>query len=235
VPPILQHVVDALQRELHEAFIGALWVGSRAYGVPRPRSDWDLFVVHEGAWRQRRRWVTNGESIECFINPVPQVVQELHDPDHPATLAMFVPGRIVADRAGIVAGLVRKARELWISGPLRMPPQAIEQWRYAVTTAYEDWVDADGTGDRAGASWLVTGLLRTVLEGYYRYQEQWRPASKHLIADLGRVEAVMAAWVEEMLTAGPTRSLVEALVRAGAGAGGRPHHRLVGHAPDPVS
>ncbi len=57
---------------------------------------------------------------------------------------------MVADRAGIVAGLVRQARELWASGPPPMPPQAIEQWLHTVTTAYEDWLDADETLDRGG-------------------------------------------------------------------------------------
>lgn len=94
--------------------VGALVCGSFVTGSPSPRSDIDVHLVlsDKARWRERGNRIIRGYLIEYFANPAAQILkyfeQDFKEQSYMAP-TMFVTGRILLDRTGAVAKLVKKA------------------------------------------------------------------------------------------------------------------------------
>ncbi|NMP21458.1 nucleotidyltransferase domain-containing protein [Sulfobacillus harzensis] len=189
-PPVVEHVQRIMLDELGTHLMGILWTGSRAYGDPWPNSDWDFFVIHDQLWRQRRLFRVGHDEIELFLNPVDQIRRELHDQEA-ATVGMFARGKVVFDRMGTLAGLVRDADAMW-RGP-RRPWSAAErdQWRYETLDLMKDIEDLLSE-DPDAASYLMGLLMQRLLEGWYKAHRYWEPKAKYLLSDLARLSPQLA-------------------------------------------
>jgi hypothetical protein len=190
-----------LQREFGDDLLGVLLVGSLAYGVPRPHSDIDLFVLIRPAWRQRRTLFVDGVEVEIFLNPVQQVRAEFCDTDDPATIAMFAQGRILSDPTGLMKQLVHEAQSIWQRPRPAMAPGTYEHFslRHTCVDLLKDAQDLLEV-DEDAAEWVMFAALQSTLNAYYQIQRRWPIRPKYQLSDLAQHAPDLALLVRRILS-----------------------------------
>lgn len=198
---VIEQVVTNIRRELGSELLGILLVGSLAYGVPRPHSDVDLFIVIRASWRQRRAFLVNGVEVEMFINPVHQVRAEFQDTDAPATIAMFAQGRILYDPEGVIGQLAQEAQHIWHSPRPAVVAGTYEHFylRYAPVELLKDAQDLLGVDEEA-ALYVIFTAFQSALNTYYRIQRRWEVSPKDQLSDLVQHAPELAHLVKRILT-----------------------------------
>jgi hypothetical protein len=198
---IIEQVVTDVQREFRSDLLGILLAGSLAYGVPRPQSDVDLFIVIRSSWRQRRAFLVNGVEVELFINPAHQVRAEIRDTDAPATIAMFAHGRILSDPEGVMAQLVQEAQQIWQCSRPAVSTGTYEYFhlRYAPVEQLKDTQDLLDVDEEA-ARYVLFTALQSALNTYYCAQGRWSVTPKNQLSDLEQHAPDLARLVRQILT-----------------------------------
>ncbi|MEW5867054.1 MAG: hypothetical protein AB1774_09395 [Bacillota bacterium] len=179
----IEKIVADMREEFGADLLGMLLGGSVAYGIPCRRSDLDIYVIIRPSWRQRRTVVVGDVEVELFINPVHRIRKEFKDVDHDSTFAMFAQGRILYDPDGVMATLVKEAREVWEQPRPALPPDALPLLRYIPTDVLKDAQDLAET-DEVAANYLIFMTLQATLDAYYKIQRRWPVKPKHLLRDL---------------------------------------------------
>lgn len=197
---IIEMVIGDLQNELGPELLGILLVGSLAYGIPRPQSDIDLFVVIRPPWRQRRTLFIDGVEVEIFLNPAQQVRAEFRNTDSPATIAMFAQGRILFDPTGLVKHLVQEAQGIWQHPRPAVPygTYAYFSLRYTCVDLLKDAQDLLEV-DKDAAGWVLFTALQSTLNAYYRIQRRWSVKPKYLLNNLEQRAPALAQLVRYIL------------------------------------
>lgn len=103
-------------------FEGAVLCGSYASGNQNAFSDIDINVLISDTqnWRERGNVIIDGFLIEYFINPIKRIRKEFQlDVQRGRTTCadMFVYGRIIADKKGLV-GALQKEGALFLKKPI---------------------------------------------------------------------------------------------------------------------
>ncbi|MEW6229220.1 MAG: hypothetical protein AB1700_14205 [Bacillota bacterium] len=192
--------MDDMNREEFRAdFLGMLLGGSVAYGIPCRQSDLDVYVIIRPSWRQRRTVFVGDVEVELFINPVHRIRKEFKDVDHDSTFAMFTQGRILYDPDGVMASLVKEAREVWEGPRPAVPPGALPLLRYVPTDLLKDAQDLVET-DEVTANYLIFVTLQATLDAYYKIQRRWPVKPKHLLRDLHDYAPDMEQTVRNILS-----------------------------------
>ena len=101
---------------MRNGFLGAILTGSYATGSNNDNSDIDVYIVttDETQWRERGNKLVDGYLIEYFINPAHRILTYFEEETRMyamSTIGMFVNGKILIDKNGIVEKISYIAKE----------------------------------------------------------------------------------------------------------------------------
>lgn len=152
---------------------GFLICGSYVTGAPSKRSDIDLHIVLSPSeeWRLRGSKIVDGYLIEYFVNPPAQIEVYFEDDykvNRRHTAHMFVTGKSLMDKNGIIVSLREKANE-WMEKEFKeLDNITVELNKYALWDQMDNLQDAydSKSGSFSYAYW---SSLKTVFEFYSRY------------------------------------------------------------------
>ncbi len=155
---------------------GALVCGSYITGSPSPHSDIDVQLILDPAvsWRERGNEVIDGFLIEYFANPPSQHVLYAADDDKArrrVNAHMFATGRILFDKTGDLARLVKDARRDIKKVFPRLDNAGIEAAKYHLWDLrdnLEEVYEADSPAFYLACYGALEELFQTYA-GYLRY------------------------------------------------------------------
>ena len=123
--------------------IGIIVCGSYITGNPTKHSDIDIrIILDEGVtWRERGNEVIDGILIEYFANPPEQefyYLKKSHASRAALDAHMFLTGKVILDRKGIVKKLIKKAKEYQNKPYSAMKPSSCERVKYTLWDLYDN-------------------------------------------------------------------------------------------------
>jgi hypothetical protein len=182
---------------------GIIVAGSILRGKPDKSSDLDIYVIHQGNWRQRvQKWYA-GVPCELFINP-PAAIESYFDEEQaaarPITAHMLSTGFVMLNADPVVDLLIQRARN-----KLAQPPRSnnfqLMMSRYTAATQFEDAMDVAGR-DISTANMILCKSVRSALEYFFLARNRLIPRDKDLIAELAALEPKTAAIAQQFFSSG---------------------------------
>jgi hypothetical protein len=158
---------------------GSIVEAGRGGPPPDPGSDFDIYVLHDPAWRQRIQRRCAGVPCEFFINPALQVRRYFAEEallGRPVSAQIFSSGSIVYDPLGRAAALATEARSLLSSG-WHPSQEELTQRRYLAASLFED-VRESVVRDPLSAELLLGQALNAVVEYAFAARGVWLPRAK---------------------------------------------------------
>ncbi len=152
---------------------GFLVCGSYVTGLPSQRSDIDLHIIlsPEIDWRQRGSEIVDGFLIEYFVNPPSQIETYFAD-DYKANRKhaahMFVTGKILIDKNGIVANLKTSAENWLMKDFPELDKITVELNKYTLWDLLDNLQDLYESGSNS-FTYTYWSSLKTAFEFYSRY------------------------------------------------------------------
>jgi hypothetical protein len=200
LPSVRPRYAAALRAALDAAFTltdpdalvvcGSIVAAGLSGPEPDPSSDFDIFVLHEPAWRQRVQRRIAGVPCEFFIDPALQVQRDFAEEaatGRPVSLDMFAHGAIAYDPLGRAAILTAQARALLAAG-WRAGEAELTQRRYAAASLLEDARDV-AARDALAANLLLAQALNVIVEYAFAARGMWLPRAKERGAAFAAVDA----------------------------------------------
>jgi hypothetical protein len=182
---------------------GIIAAGSIIRGKPDASSDIDLYVIHQGNWRQRVQKWFNGVPCEIFINP-PAAIENYFDDEQagarPMTAHMLGTGFVMLNSDPIVDVLIMRARNL-LAQPPRSNNLRLMMARYTAATQFEDAMDVAGR-DIATANMLLSKSVMSALEYFFLARNRLIPRDKDMLAELAAIEGKTAAIAQQFFSSG---------------------------------
>lgn len=203
--------------------LGIVASGSIIRGNPHATSDFDLYVIHEKAFRQRVQKRFNGVPCEIFVNNPAQVrdyfASELRQ-NRPVTAHLLATGQVVHghDNPHILA-LVEEARYYaTLANPLTEEQAAFR--KYGLTTLLEDAADTLAT-DEVTSLYLLNQAMTQLVEFVFAAQPRPLPRIKDRLQILYEIDATVGRGVRQYYQptgAAQKYAVAQALVMHVAGA-----------------
>lgn len=179
--------------------LGIVASGSIIRGNPHATSDFDLYVVHEQAFRQRVQKRFNGVPCEIFVNNPAQVrayfASELRQ-NRPVTAHLLATGQLVhgPDNPQILA-LVAEARHYaTLANPLTEEQATFR--KYGIATLLEDAADTLAT-DEASSCYMLDQAIAQLVEFVFAAHQHPLPRIKDRLATLGELDATVGQGVRQ--------------------------------------
>jgi hypothetical protein len=168
--------------------------GTIVYGEPDENSDLDLYVLHDGDYRQRvQRWF-QGIPVEIFVNTEGSVLEYLKEEEADGRLLtadMISKGIIVkGEHEPRLKTLRDRALESMNSEPQWTGADLI-QARYGAALLVEDALDRRGT-DPESAMMLLGMAMNATLTYWFKAHGLFIPRHKDLLAALGGADPELA-------------------------------------------
>lgn len=190
----LQLAVDyVLQRY---APLGLIVGGSIIRGNPGPTSDFDIYVIHDQAFRQRLQMRFHGTPAEIFVNSPAAVRRYFEDEwknGRPITAHILTTGVVVLNQDAIVDQLIHEAREWLAKRPSLSDVES--QWkRYLIVDGLDnarDLIDSDP----ANAAFFLHDAVQAMLNYYFLAASQNLPRYKEIIATLEQEQPTLGRLV----------------------------------------
>ena len=179
--------------------IGIVASGSIIRGNPHATSDFDLYVVHEKAFRQRVQKRFNGVPCEIFINNPAQVRQyfasELQS-NRPVTAHLLATGQLVQgpDNPQLQALLAEARHYATLATPLT-EEQALFR-KYGLATLIEDAADTLAS-DGATSLYILNQAIAQLIEFVFVAQQRPLPRIKDRLAMLCELDAAIGRGVQQ--------------------------------------
>jgi hypothetical protein len=166
--------------------IGIVVSGSIIRGNPNANSDFDIFVIHEGNFRQRIQKAFNGVPCEIFVNN-PARIYSYFDielkANRPVSANMLLTGKVVkGDDHPVIRDLLNKAKEFADKSPARTALQNLAT-RYEIATLYEDATDLLRT-DEITAAWFLDKAVMQCIDFAFLLNGKPLPRAKDRINQL---------------------------------------------------
>ena len=145
--------------------IGIVVSGSIMRGNSNANSDFDIFVIHEGNFRQRIQKTFNGVPCEIFVNNPARIYSYFDNEliaNRPVSANMLLTGKVVkGNDHQAIRDLLDKAKEFAGKCPGRTELQNLAT-RYEIATLYEDATDLLKTDEITAAWFLDKVVLRCI-------------------------------------------------------------------------
>lgn len=175
---------------------GIVAAGSIIHGMADPRSDLDVYVVHDLPWKQRMQYRLNGVRTEIFINNEASVracFERERVEGRPVTAHMLATGHVVVCRTSRVRDLIELGMAQ-VSRPPEVSEQTLLLQRYSIVDALENALDVAQRDPVTAIMILhevVTGLVR------YRFTSVGHhiPRTKELLPRMAEVDPELARLV----------------------------------------
>ena len=187
--------------------LAAFLAGSVVRGEATPASDLDILIIVPSDQPNYR------ESLKAFDWPVEFFVQSLETHyqfregeiarRRPSTAMIVCEGLVLQDRQGLATRLKEEACALLAEGPPPLSKLEVDQARYALTDALDDFLSAQDEAETVFvANWLAVAATDLMLD----HHRQWRGNGKWLPRALRRLDPAL---VDQLLAA------LQALYREG--------------------
>ena len=171
--------------------LGLLLHGSRATGVERPDSDYDLIrVVTEEAYDARKAAGTLLERVTPPDGPKADVLYQSPErlrwiADNPDWwTATYVSARVIVDKVGEVQELVRRIVERADAAAGERVAEAYDAYLNSFVRSLKAWRAGDDLGGRLHAAHSTQYLL----QGLFGLERRWLPYFDGLWASLPEIE-----------------------------------------------
>ena len=181
----------AFRREVEDDpdTLAVLVHGSRARGVAREDSDWDLVRVLSAEARERRAAVGGAlhekrpaQNLDV-VYVTPDMLRRLGEkPDWPT--AAYATAAVVFDRTGEIDALVRELVERAGEAAYAAVPEAYDGYLNCFVRSLKSWRRGDELGGRLHAAESALYLLRTL----WGVERTWPPYHDMVEASLGVLE-----------------------------------------------
>lgn len=213
---VLARVLVELRLEFGDSLVGMLLAGSAA--VSDRYDDFDICVVTNTNWSQRRRSIIAEANVDLFVENEKAVVASFMTGRRPHLIQMFAAGRVVADPSGTVAHLKERASQLLAQ---TAPPNDDEIFRlvFEPRDTLRRYAAAHGD-DQSLAGLLLFELVPAVLRAALLLRGGRGVPTKKLLAAVRDAAPGVADLGEKIIvrTAGlPSPQEVEAFVRTALG------------------
>jgi hypothetical protein len=171
--------------------LGLVLHGSRAIGVERPDSDYDLIrVVTEQAYDARKAAGTLLEHVTLQAGPKADVLYQspgrlrwiADNPDW--WTATYISARVIVDKAGDVEELVRRIVERADAAAAERVAEAYDAYLNSFVRSLKAWRGGDDLGDRLHAAHSTQYLLQSL----FGLERRWLPYFDALKASLPEIE-----------------------------------------------
>lgn len=168
--------------------------GSIIRGTANAASDFDIYVIHNGDYRQRVQKFFNGVPCEIFINALQHThvsfESELKN-NRPCTAHMLATGVLYFDDKTVDATALVETAKKYVNLSAGLTAQQVTMAKYSIALAFEDATDVLET-DEATATMLLHKTVTEVLGYVYALNKQPLPGVKHRIANLQHIDATVA-------------------------------------------
>jgi hypothetical protein len=182
---------------------GIIAAGSILRGKPDASSDIDLYVIHQGNWRQRVQKWFNGVPCEIFINP-PAMIERYFDEEQndatPMTAHMFATGFVVLNEDPIIDVLILRAKNL-LAQPPRTNNLQLMMARYTAATQFEDAMDVAGR-DIATANMILCKSVSSAVNYFFLVRNRMIPRQKDSLAELAALDPKTGAAAQQFFSSG---------------------------------
>ena len=179
--------------------------GTIVRGEADPRSDIDLYVLHDEPFRQRvQRWF-NGVAVEIFVNPESAVLGYLESEAESGrlfTAHMLSTGvPVLVREEERMKALVAKARSALAKTP-EWDGAVLTRDRYAAATLVEDALDR-WEEDRVTALYLLSKGVDASVLYWFKSGGQNIPRNKEVVPELARSDPDLGALLERFFRSAP--------------------------------
>ena len=178
---------------------GILVSGSIIRGNPDASSDFDIYVIHDQAFRQRIQKRFNGVPCEIFINNAAQVLNYFKDEmrnNRPVTANMIATGRLVlGENDPHIMALVEDAKHYAYLANSLTDEQATFQ-KYAIATLFEDATDTI-VSNPSTSLYILEKAIAQSIEFLFAARQQPLPRIKERLNTLASLEPAIGSLVKQ--------------------------------------
>ena len=184
---------------IHYEPLGIVASGSIVRGNPHATSDFDLYVIHEKAFRQRVQKRFNDVPCEIFVNNPAQVrdyfASELLQ-NRPVTAHLLATGQVVHghNNPQIVALLEEARHYATLASPLTEEQATFRI--YGLATLVEDAADTLAT-DEATSLYILNQAIAQLVEFVFARQQRPLPRIKDRLKGLCELNAVVGRGMQQ--------------------------------------
>lgn len=176
--------------------LGLIVGGSIVRGNPGPTSDFDIYVIHDQAFRQRLQMRFQGTPAEIFINSPAAVRRYFADEwkaGRPITAHIFTTGVVVINRHAVVDQLICEAQE-WLTKPPALSAAELLWKRYLIVDGLDNARDLIES-DPANAAFFLHDAVQAMLNYYFLASNQNLPRYKEIVATLEKMQQPLGGLV----------------------------------------
>lgn len=190
----------------HYTPLGLIVGGSIIRGNPGPTSDFDIYVIHDQAFRQRLQMRFQGTPAEIFINSpaaVRRYFEEEWKAGRPITAHILTTGVVVLNRNAVVDQLIREAQE-WLTKPPALSDAELLWKRYLIVDGLDnarDLIDSDS----ANAAYFLHDAVQAMLNYHFLAANQNLPRYKEIVATLEKAQPILGGLVRSFYGARDAR------------------------------
>lgn len=173
--------------------LGIVVSGSIIRGNPHATSDFDLYVVHEQAFRQRVQKRFASVPCEIFVNNPAQVRQYFASEirlNRPVTAHLLATGQVVHshDQPQLLALMAEARHYATLANPLTEEQATFRT--YGLVTLLEDAADTLAT-DEATSLYLLNQVIAQLVELVFVTHQHPLPRIKDRLAALSELDATI--------------------------------------------
>ena len=175
--------------------VGIIAAGTIIRGRPAATSDFDMYIFHDGNFRQRLQRRFNGIPTEIFVNTIDTAKTYLTseiERGRPSTAHMLSTGFVIFESDPTIQRLREKAREVLQCNP--NPTQKfLLQKRYGLATQFEDGLDMRES-DPEAAIMILAMAVRDMLQYAFWKANRWLPRDKDLLDATASLDPQLCEW-----------------------------------------
>jgi predicted nucleotidyltransferase len=175
---------------------GIIAAGSILRGMGDPRSDIDLYVIHEQPWKQRLQRRLAGVRVEIFINNERSVrgyLEEERVEGRPITAHMLATGHVVLCRTEQVRRIIEQGRDQ-VSHPPEVSGQALLMQRYTIVDSLENAMDV-AQRDPVTAIMILHEVVTSLVRYRFTSTGHHIPRTKELLPRMAEIDPELASLV----------------------------------------
>ena len=165
----------------------------------------DVYVLHDGSFRQRVQRTWHGVPVEIFVNPEAAVLNyfEVEARDgRPHTAHMLATGVVIhGDTSDRLSALRAKARE-YLETPPSWSNAELTQARYGAATLIEDALDKRSS-DPETAMRLLTQAMESTLTYWFKQRGSNIPRAKQVLSYVDLLDPDLGLLVRDFWGARP--------------------------------
>lgn len=179
--------------------IGIIVSGSIVRGNPNKNSDFDIYVIHENAYRQRVQRRFNEVPCEIFINTFEQVQRYFTSEqlsNRPVTANMLATGQLLhGQQHPQIIALIEEAKKYAVL-PAPFTEEQLTFRTYGIATLFEDATDTV-VDDPLTSSYILDKVVDQLVELIFVTQRCPLPRLKERLSKLLALDPIAGSMIQQ--------------------------------------